>query len=50
MRILIDGDACPVIEEAEEIAKQYKLELIIFTDITHQLTSDYAKINTLMKY
>lgn len=37
MRILIDGDACPVIGITEEIAGQENLELIIFTDIDHQI-------------
>lgn len=44
MRIIIDGDACPVIGITEKIAKKFELELIIFFDITHQIESDYAEI------
>ncbi len=40
MRILIDGDACPVIEITEEISKNNNIEVIIFTDITHQIKSE----------
>ncbi|MFP4660559.1 MAG: YaiI/YqxD family protein [Halanaerobiales bacterium] len=40
MRVLIDGDACPVIDITEDIAEQKGVEVIIFTDITHQISSD----------
>lgn len=39
MRILIDGDACPVIEITEEVAGEKNIEIIIFADITHQISS-----------
>ncbi|MBE6021982.1 MAG: YaiI/YqxD family protein [Cellulosilyticum sp.] len=35
MRILIDGDACPVIDITIEIAKNYGIEVIIFCDMAH---------------
>ncbi|MFW6022737.1 MAG: YaiI/YqxD family protein [Halanaerobiaceae bacterium] len=40
MRILIDGDACPVISVTEEIAKAKGIKVIIFTDITHQINTE----------
>ncbi len=40
MRILIDGDACPVISITEEIARAKGIEVIIFTDITHQIKTE----------
>ncbi len=40
MRILIDGDACPVIGITEEIAEAKGIEVIIFTDITHQIKTE----------
>ena len=49
MRILIDGDACPVIDITEKLAKKNKLELIIFSDLTHQLKSNYATVISLDK-
>lgn len=44
MRILIDGDACPVIDITEETAREYDIELIIIVDITHQIKSDYGQV------
>lgn len=40
MKILIDGDACPVIGITEEIANKEGIEVIIFVDITHQILTD----------
>jgi len=42
MRILVDGDSCPVINIIEEIAKEYKLELYVFFDVNHNITLDYG--------
>ncbi len=47
MRILIDGDACPVIDITEEIARKHNIELIIYTDISHQIKSDYGQVFSL---
>lgn len=44
MRILVDADACPVKEEVLRVALKYKLEVLYFVDVNHQLTSDYAQI------
>ncbi|MCK8815946.1 DUF188 domain-containing protein [Natroniella sulfidigena] len=35
MRILIDGDSCPVKEEICKIAKTYKIEVLIFSSTAH---------------
>ena len=35
MRILIDGDGCPVIDECIKISNKFKLESIIFCDTSH---------------
>ena len=37
MKILIDGDGCPVIDLTLEIAKQYGIEVIIFCDTSHHI-------------
>ena len=44
MRILIDGDGCPVIDIVENIARQKKIKLIIFTDTAHQIKTDYGEV------
>lgn len=37
MKILIDGDGCPVIDLALEIARRYAIEVIIFCDTSHHI-------------
>lgn len=37
MKILIDGDGCPVIDITLAVAKQYALEVIIFCDTSHHI-------------
>ena len=37
MKILIDGDGCPVIDLTLEIAKHYGIEVIIFCDTSHHI-------------
>lgn len=49
MKILIDGDACPVIALVEEIACDYNIKLFIVVDITHQIESDYGQVVSLDK-
>ena len=44
MRILVDADACPVLNIIENLAEKYDLDLIIFSDIYHNLTSEYGNI------
>lgn len=44
MRILVDADACPGKHIIEEVAKKFGLELILYCDINHILTSNYATI------
>lgn len=47
MRILVDADACPMIYSIEQVAKEKKLEVILFKDVNHELQSDYSKIVTV---
>lgn len=44
MRILIDGDACPVKNIAIKIAKKYNIEIFIFINENHFFESDYAEV------
>lgn len=37
MKILIDADACPVIDLTLEIAKRFQIEVLIICDTSHQI-------------
>ncbi|MCD7818778.1 MAG: YaiI/YqxD family protein [Lachnospiraceae bacterium] len=47
MRILVDADACPVINEIEEIAKIDHIPVILVCDTNHALESDYSEIRII---
>lgn len=47
MRILVDGDGCPVISIITEIAAEKKLELIVYTDLNHQHQLDYGTLKVV---
>ena len=49
MKILIDADGCPVVKQTIEIAKENKIEVIVFCDTSHIISSDYAHIVTVSK-
>ena len=44
MRILVDADACPVLEIIENTAEELQIELIIFSDIYHEINSSYGQV------
>ncbi|MFA9397860.1 MAG: YaiI/YqxD family protein [Clostridiaceae bacterium] len=44
MRILVDADACPSKNVIERAAKENGIEVIMFCDINHILTSEYSEI------
>ena len=44
MKILVDADACPVKEIIEKVAKQKNIEVVMYIDSSHILSSDYSKI------
>ncbi|MEG0771770.1 YaiI/YqxD family protein [Clostridium sp.] len=44
MKIIVDADACPGKHIIEEVAKTFGLELILYCDMNHILTSDYATV------
>ncbi len=44
MKILIDGDACPVIKQTERIAKERGVQVVIICDNSHVMKSDYSEI------
>lgn len=49
MNILIDADACPSVNLITDIAKKHHIDLLIYTDINHNIINDYAKITVLSK-
>jgi hypothetical protein len=44
MRIIVDGDSCPVIEESKNIAEEKNIELIIFCDYNHNISTNYGEV------
>ncbi|ACL69581.1 YaiI/YqxD family protein [Halothermothrix orenii] len=44
MRILVDGDSCPVIKEVQEVARKFGIDLFIYTDIYHDIYLNYGKM------
>lgn len=47
MRILVDADACPVIEYVELAAEEYGIPVILFCDTSHLLFSEYSEVITI---
>ncbi|MBC2851852.1 YaiI/YqxD family protein [Cetobacterium sp. 8H] len=43
MKILIDADACPVVDLTITIAKSFEKEVFIFCDNAHEIYRDFAK-------
>ncbi len=40
--VIIDGDACPNIEEITNLCKKTNTNLIIYSDVNHIIENDYA--------
>lgn len=49
MKILIDGDGCPVVDLTLSIADEYRLEAWIFCDTAHVINKERAKTVTVAK-
>ena len=47
MRILVDGDGCPVISIITEAAAAENIELIVYTDLNHQHQLDYGNLKVV---
>ena len=43
--ILVDADACPVVREAEALARRYGLPMTLLCDEHHLMHSDYARMH-----
>ena len=44
MKIIIDGDACPVTKVVENVSKKYNVEVIIVKNYNHVIRSNYSKV------
>ena len=49
MKIFIDADGCPVVNETVQLCKEYKKECIIICDTAHQIERDGATTITVEK-
>lgn len=49
MNILVDADACPVIDIIEKIAREFSIPVRLYIDTSHILHSDYSKIIQVSK-
>lgn len=49
MRILIDADGCPVVEEAIRAAKKFQIECLLLCDTSHCFERDGATTLTFSK-
>ena len=49
MKILIDGDGCPVIDIAISVAKKFNIEVIIMCDTSHIFNKEGAKTMVFSK-
>lgn len=47
MQILIDADACPVIQITEQIAKEFSIPVTLLCDTNHILQSNYSTVKTI---
>lgn len=49
MRILVDADACPVVQEIEEVAQNFLIPVILLCDTSHILHSEYAEVRVVSR-
>ena len=47
MKILVDADACPVVDIIERIAKARSVPVVLFCDTNHVLFSDYSTVKVV---
>jgi len=47
MKILVDADGCPVVDLTIQIAKEYKIDVLVVKNYAHEIHDDYATIITV---
>ncbi len=49
MKVIIDADACPVVNKAVKICKEYDIKVLLFCDTSHIIDVDGAETVTVSK-
>ncbi|MBU5592058.1 YaiI/YqxD family protein [Clostridium sp. MSJ-4] len=44
MKVVVDGDSCPSRNIIEKAARELSVEMEIFCDVNHHITSEYSKV------
>ncbi|MDD2181698.1 MAG: YaiI/YqxD family protein [Bacilli bacterium] len=44
MKLIIDADACPSLFLIEEVAKKHNIEMFIYRDFNHNISSEYGQV------
>lgn len=44
MKVIIDGDACPVVKIVEKIGKEKQVPILLLCDTSHVINSDYSEV------
>lgn len=47
MKILVDADACPVVQIVEKTARKYEIPVVLLCDTNHVLYSDYSEVKVI---
>ena len=47
MQILVDADACPVVDIVEQTAIEYKIPVTLLCDTNHVIYSDYSEVKII---
>lgn len=47
MEIFVDADACPVVRQIENIARERQIPLTLYCDTSHVLSSSYAQVKII---
>lgn len=47
MKILVDADACPVVDIVEELAEKHGIPVMLLCDTNHVLYSDYSEVRII---
>lgn len=47
LKIFVDADGCPVVNIAVDVAKKFKVPIILVKNYSHILSSDYAEVITV---
>lgn len=47
MKILVDADACPVVDIVEELAQKNEIPVMLLCDTNHVLYSDYSEVKII---